>query len=362
MKKLLALILFIFVGTTGLRAAIANNESAWFQPTKAAASEAAWKALVNVEAGVDFMGYDADLATWAALTPSANGQSLITSANYASMRGLLDLEAGTDFNAYSANLAALAGLTLAADQLPYATGAGALALTSFTAFARTLLDDADAAAMRTTLGAGVGDMARSTYDSDLNGIFNVATGGTGAGTFTVGGVLLGQGTAPFAATSAGTADQVFRVGSGGGSPAFGTISGGAIGSGTVDEARLDANTVLDNESSTFATGTKQSFHRTDKLGINMGNVTGAVTATYTTNVIRMTLTGNTTFTFSGGTAPTSGSSETYLFWITQDGTGGRTLSIAGTSVTVDSAASTVTARSSLAVPAPACGRAPIARM
>lgn len=40
---------------------------------------------------------DADLTTWAGLTPSANAQSLISAANYAAMRALLDLEAGTDF-------------------------------------------------------------------------------------------------------------------------------------------------------------------------------------------------------------------------------------------------------------------------
>lgn len=40
---------------------------------------------------------DADLQTWAGVTPSANGQSLVAAANYAAMRALLDLEAGTDF-------------------------------------------------------------------------------------------------------------------------------------------------------------------------------------------------------------------------------------------------------------------------
>jgi hypothetical protein len=45
---------------------------------------------------------DADLTTWAGLTPSANAQSLVTAANYAAMRGLLDLEAGTDFYSIAA--------------------------------------------------------------------------------------------------------------------------------------------------------------------------------------------------------------------------------------------------------------------
>lgn len=49
------------------------------------------------------------------------------------------------------DLTAIAALVSAADKLPYSTGAAAWALTPFTAAARSLLDDADVVAMRTTL-------------------------------------------------------------------------------------------------------------------------------------------------------------------------------------------------------------------
>ncbi len=56
--------------------------------------------------GLSFSGtaltLDADLQTWAGVTPSANGQSLVAAADYAAMRALLDLEPGTDFYSKSA--------------------------------------------------------------------------------------------------------------------------------------------------------------------------------------------------------------------------------------------------------------------
>lgn len=102
------------------------------------------------------------------VTVSTFGATLIDDANAAAARTTLGLGSAAllnDTNSSLSGLAALAsvlnltylaGQTAAANKLPYFDGTTSMATTDLTAFARTLLDDADAAAARTTLGVPEG--------------------------------------------------------------------------------------------------------------------------------------------------------------------------------------------------------------
>ena len=102
------------------------------------------------------------------ILPVANGGT--ASANAAAARTALGLAIGTDVQAYNALLAALATLApTVADTLVYTTGVNTVTTAALTAFARTLLDDADAAAARATLGVlGKTGLLGSVTGVDLN--------------------------------------------------------------------------------------------------------------------------------------------------------------------------------------------------
>jgi len=87
---------------------------------------------------------------------TALARTLLDDATQGAMHTTLGLVPGTDVQAQDAELAALAALVSAADRLPHFTGSGTAALATFTAAGRALIDDANAAAQRTTLGLVIG--------------------------------------------------------------------------------------------------------------------------------------------------------------------------------------------------------------
>lgn len=163
-------------------------------------------ALQSAAIGTTIQGFDATLAAIAALTTASNkliyatgsdtfsttdltsfARGLLDDADAATMRSTLGLAIGSNVQAYNALLAAIGGLSGAADRLPYLTGTDTAALTTLTSFARQMLDDADAAAVRTTLGVVIGTDVQA-QDAELSAIAGLTSAAdkvpyfTGSGT------------------------------------------------------------------------------------------------------------------------------------------------------------------------------------
>jgi len=89
--------------------------------------------------------------------------------NEAEFKSAYNMEAGTDYQGYDAELAAIAGLTSAADTMIYFTGSGTAATSDLTAFARSILDDANEATFKATVNLEIGTDVQA-WDTDLDDI------------------------------------------------------------------------------------------------------------------------------------------------------------------------------------------------
>lgn len=112
--------------------------------------------------------------TYPELTPATDVQDTDLVAAY---RAPGPLKKITALNFFGAPLRSFQALTPAANKLAYFTSSSAMALTDITAFARTLLDDADATTARTTLAAvGTAALALPASGASLVGFEAGVTG------------------------------------------------------------------------------------------------------------------------------------------------------------------------------------------
>lgn len=88
------------------------------------------------------------------ITCTAAGRAILDDADASAQRTTLGLAIGTNVQAYDPGLASIAGLTTVADRTIYTTASDTYAVTTLTSFGRSLIDDADASAGRSTLGLG----------------------------------------------------------------------------------------------------------------------------------------------------------------------------------------------------------------
>lgn len=291
------------------------------------ADASAARSTLGLVIGTNVQAYDAELAALAGLTSAADtvpyftgsgtaalatftsfGRSLVDDADASAARSTLGLVIGSNVQAYDAELAALAGLSSSADTVPYFTGSGTAALATFSSFGRSLVDDADASAARSTLGLVIGTNVQA-YDAELTALASLSSSAdtvpyfTGSGTASLT-TLTSFGRSLIDDADASAARSTLGLGS------AATMSGpsGSI-VGTSDSQTLTNKTI---EAGTFTNGyTEETV---------TANTSTAYTIDLTNGTVQiLTLTGNCTFTF-----PTATAGKSFILFLKQDGTGSRT--------------------------------------
>ena len=187
-----------------------------------ATSASAARTALGVAIGSDVQAQNAILSDFAGLTQAANklpffdsgstaattdltafARTLLDDGSASAARTTLGTAIGSDVQAYDAGLASIAGLTTSANKGIYATASDTYATFDLTAFGRSILDDADAAAVRSTLGLVINTNVQS-YSAVTAAIAGLSTSD--------GNIIVGNGST-FVAESGATARTSLGLGS-----------------------------------------------------------------------------------------------------------------------------------------------------
>lgn len=151
-----------------------------------ATSTAALEALKATTPAVDKLPYFNGTTTATTTTLTSFARTILDDTSASAVRTTIGAQA------QDATLQAISDLTTATNKLAYFTGVDTAATTDLTAFGRSLIDDADAVAGRTTLGLGTvstANITTSSTDSTANRVTKVGDFGTGARIAPAGGDL-----------------------------------------------------------------------------------------------------------------------------------------------------------------------------
>lgn len=139
-------------------------------------SSASLESIRKLTPAADRVAYFTGANSASLMTVTALARTLLDDDNVTTMRSTLGAQAS------NTNLTALSGATAATNTFPYWNSATTMLASPITAFGRSLIDDADAAEARTTLGLGTGavvNVTTSATDTTAGRVLKVGDFGIG---------------------------------------------------------------------------------------------------------------------------------------------------------------------------------------